>query len=84
MNKAINPVAAGLHAKDQVIQKDTNHYVLFIDRKTRIVMADAGRILKKVELLCRKFPEAKISIETTAPVCSKTRQYFKEHNIDFN
>ena len=78
----IDPKSVGLGPRDAVIQIDTDHYALFIDRKSRIVMADAKRIIEKVQILSRCFPEARISVKTTAPVCSKTNAVLKSRHID--
>lgn len=82
-DKKIDPNSVGLNPRDVVIQIDNNHYALFIDRKSRIVMADVPRLLEKVKKLCQHFQEAKISIKTTAPVCSKTRALLESHYIEF-
>lgn len=80
--KTIGPKSLGLGSRDRIIQIGRRHYALFIDRKSRIVMADAPRIMKKVRMLAGNFPESRISVQTTAPVCSKTAAYFKSRQID--
>ncbi|MFC1568803.1 hypothetical protein ACFL4L_01085 [bacterium] len=82
LEKQIDPKSVGLSSRDSVIQIDMNHYALFIDRKSRIIMADAPRLLEKVETLCQFFQEAKISLKTTAPICGKTRAFLESHHID--
>ena len=80
--KQIDSKSAGLTSRDVIIQTGGNDYALFIDRKSRIVMADASRILKKVQILREHYPESRISLKTTAPVCSKTRHFLETHRID--
>ncbi|MBN2104736.1 hypothetical protein JW835_11910 [bacterium] len=82
LNTPIDPKSVGLCSRDVVIQFGINHYALFIDRKSRIVMADAYRIMEKVNTLARHIPKAKISVKTTAPVCSKTKKFLKSRQID--
>ena len=79
----IDPRSIGLDALDTVYQVDANHYVLFIKRKSRIVMSDAPRLLSKIEKLSRTFQEAKISLQTSAPVCSKTREFLESRQVHF-
>ena len=79
----IDPRSIGLDAMDMIYQVDTNHYVLFINRKSRIIMSDAPRLLSKIEKLSRTFQEAKISLQTSAPVCSKTRAFLESQQVHF-
>jgi hypothetical protein len=79
----IDPRSIGLEARDIIFQVDNNHFVLFIDRKSRIIMSDTPRLLNKVEKLSRTFQEAKISIQTTAPVCSKAREFLESQQVHF-
>ncbi len=55
---------------------------LIKDRKSRLIMKDGKQIsdqIKKVKLL---MPGSNVALATCAPICSKTTQYFADHEID--
>jgi len=55
---------------------------LIIDRKSRIIMKDTLIILQKVEKIKEKASDVFISLETTAPVCSKSIKFLIDNGID--
>ena len=55
---------------------------IIIDRKSRIIMKDARRILKMAENINRSNDYKKVSVKTSAPVCSKTRRLLAENQIN--
>ena len=82
MTNYIDPSLFGL-AKNTIIEKPgRSHFALVIDRKSRIVMKDGEKIVEKAEKIRTALPGAKVSLKTTAPVCSKTKRMFTEHSID--
>lgn len=62
-------------------QIDDNTFVLTIKRKSRIIMKDGRKLLEKIQKLWEQFPDARIEIRATAPICSKTRQYFIDKGL---
>jgi len=79
--KRIDAKTLGLSARDRVEQIASNHLALVVDRKSRIIMADGRRILEKVDKIRKHGSDAKISLKTNAPVCSKTRAFLHENEI---
>ena len=66
------------------MQKNPDKFVLVINRKSRIVMKDALGVLKKAEKIKGKIPKASLTLETSAPVCSKSIKFLKEKGIDIS
>ena len=81
MNKSIDPKTFGLHFSTKIEQQDDTHFIIRMDRKSRIIMKDGEKILKNVQKINALVPEAVVTISTTAPVCGKTRQFLAGHGI---
>ena len=77
----VDPKTYGLPARAVLMSNGQNQFSLVINRKSRIIMKDAQTILKKAESIKEIAPSAIVSLETTAPVCSKSIQFLKENGI---
>lgn len=82
MEKQIDPKFYGLPPRTILMKRDLNRFTLVINRKSRIVMKDAFTIIKKAEKIKEKAPGASVSLETNAPVCSKSIKFLEENDID--
>ena len=82
MPRIVDPQLFGLHHTTVIEQSGENRFVLVINRKSRIIMADGKKILQKAARIIEKVPEARISLKTTAPVCSKTQTLLRENNVE--
>ena len=82
MNLIINPKDYGLTQRDVLIQHQPHRFSLVIHRKSRIIMADGKRIVDKIGIIGKTDPQAKVSLRTNAPICSKTRNFLKEMRIN--
>jgi len=82
VRKEIDPKQFGLPGRTLIEKLDKNHYALVIDRKSRIIMADGRKIVEKAAKIRKVVPEAKISLKSSAPVCSKTIPYLAGQGID--
>ena len=60
----------------------SDRLAIVIIRKSRIIMSDGKKILEKTEKIKEALPKAKISLKTSAPVCSKTTVFLKKNGID--
>ena len=78
----IDPELYGLPARTILLKGDHDNFVLFIDRKSRIIMKDAAVILEKTDKIMKTVPGATISLETTAPVCSKSTKFLSDNGIE--
>ncbi|MBU1169325.1 MAG: hypothetical protein KKD44_07150 [Proteobacteria bacterium] len=75
------PESLGLSSRTRIRTLSGNHIALVIDRKSRIIMKDGKGILDKAEIIRTRYPDMKISVETPAPVCSKTLAFLEDHGI---
>ncbi|WP_300464731.1 hypothetical protein [Desulfobacula sp.] len=78
----VDPKAYSLPPRTVLLKDNHNNFVLFIDRKSRIIMKDASVILEKAGKIKRITPDATITLETTAPVCSKSTKFLTDNGID--
>ncbi|MDF1593663.1 MAG: hypothetical protein P1P89_19315 [Desulfobacterales bacterium] len=81
MNKSVDPATFGLHSGTRIEKTGKETYVLIIQRKSRIIMKDGRNILAKAAIIQSAVPEARVDVHTSAPVCSKTRQFLQAHGI---
>jgi len=82
MTSRANPNEFSLPPRTVIEQRACDHLVLVIERKSRIIMADGRKIVTKAELIRKVRPGCKVSLRSTAPLCSKTRDLLAEHGID--
>ena len=82
MGKIIDPKKFGLHPKTVIEDIGKNRFAIVIMRKSRIIMSDGRKILEKAEKIKTYHPRAKIGLKTSAPLCSKTKAFLKEHKIE--
>ena len=80
--KKLEPQSYGLSNRTNLVRID-NSIGIVIDRKSRIIMKDGHRILKQAHAIQVKENKPVILI-TSAPVCSKTKQYLSANNILIN
>ena len=80
----VDPKLYDLPPRTLLMNRGTEEFVLIIRRKGRIIMKDARAILKKTEKIQAKASIASISVETNAPVCSKSLKFLKDNNIVVN
>jgi len=78
----INPKLYGLPARTILLKDDHDNFVLLINRKSRIIMKDANAILEKADKIRKTVPGATITLETTAPVCSKSTKFLSDNEIE--
>ena len=71
----------GLPTKTVLEQIDENTIAIVIDRKSRIIMADGKKILAKTKKIKAFQPLCTIVLKTSAPICSKTIQFFEIEGI---
>ena len=78
----LEPQSYGLNNRTNLVRVD-NSIGIIIDRKSRIIMKDGHRIVKQAHAIQIKNNKPVILI-TSAPVCSKTKQYLSANNILIN
>ncbi len=82
MKRHLDPKEFGLPAKTVLEQVGTNSIALVIRRKSRLIMADGRNILEKTQKIKHAQPGYSVRLQTTAPVCSKTRKFLEEQGIE--
>jgi len=78
----IDPKEYKLNSRALIKKPKQKHIVIVINRKSRIIMKDGERINKQKETINKIDPNIKISLETTAPICSKTKKYLLSKDIE--
>jgi hypothetical protein len=81
MTEYLDPKTLGLPARTTVAQIDKNTLAIVIKRKSRIIMADGNKILAKAAQIKSARPGMNVSLKTTAPICSKTLQFFENNGL---
>ena len=82
--KNIDPRKYNLSSRIQLQQNSSGHLFIVIDRKSRIIMKDGHRILEMVRTVQSVDKNQSVSVLTSAPVCSKTKLFLNENNIEMN
>ena len=79
--KKVDPIQYNLHSRVDLRQDKEGALFIDVDRKSRIIMKDGHRILEMVNTISREDQSKKVSIRTSAPVCSKTKKFLLESGI---
>ena len=79
--KKIDPRRYNLSPRLNLQQNKLNELFIIIDRKSRVVMKDAHRILETVNRIQSIEKDRYVSVLTSAPVCSKTRIFLSDNSI---
>jgi hypothetical protein len=83
LKESVDPKLYGLPSRTVLIKtRGSEEFILVINRKSRIIMKDAKTILNKADKIKEKIPSASVSLETTAPVCSKSIKFLKENDVE--
>ena len=80
--KKVDPRFFNLSNRINIQENDKNEVFFIIDRKSRIIMKDGVRIFNQTQKVKEKRPNARFFLKTSAPVCSKTKKYLKQKNIE--
>ena len=81
MIKQVDPKRYGLPSRTLLMKRGADEFILVIRRKSRIIMKDARAIIEKAEKIQAKASNASLSVETNAPVCSKSTQFLQDNGI---
>ena len=79
--KKVDPIQYNLHSRVDLRQDKEGALFIVVDRKSRIIMKDGHRILEMVNTISREDQSKKVSIRTSAPVCSKTKKFLLESGV---
>jgi len=76
----LDPKKYGLSKKVVLTENEQKEIIISLDRKSRIIMKDGIRIVNQARQI-RRQEQKTISVKTSAPVCSKTKQYLQKKGI---
>ena len=79
--KKIDPKRYNLSLRLNLQQNKLNELFIIIDRKSRVVMKDAHKILEMVNRIQYIEKDRYVSVLTSAPVCSKTQTFLSGNSI---
>jgi|TARA_B100000408_G_scaffold20297_1_gene13821 hypothetical protein len=79
--KRIDPKKYNLPPRTTLYKK-TDHIFIIIDRKSRIIMKDGRRISEIAKSILSMDPGVHIRVATSAPTCSKTKEYLRQVDIE--
>jgi len=79
--KRINPKNYNLTSRTILYKKTENIYII-IDRKSRIIMKDGYRISEQAKSILSMEPDVRIRVATSAPVCSKTKEFLLRADVE--
>ena len=79
--KRIDPKKYNLTSRT-TLYKEMKDIFIIIDRKSRIVMKDGYRISEQAKSILSTEPGIRIRVATSAPMCSKTKEYLRQVDIE--
>ena len=78
--KKIDPKSVGVPARSVIGEDSNNHLYIIKNIKSRIIMKDGHKIIETAKQIKNK-TNIRVSLATTAPVCSKTTNFLNENDI---
>ena len=79
--KRIDPKKYNLTSRITLYKKMDDIFII-IDRKSRIIMKDGYRISEQVKSILSVDPGVRIRVATSAPTCSKTKEFLREIRVE--
>ena len=79
--KPIDPKTYNLSPRIKLLENNIGSLFILIDRKSRVVMKDGHKIVKIAKDINKINQNKKISLLTSAPVCSKTKKHLLKCSI---
>ena len=79
--KIIDPKKYNLTSRTTLYKKMDDIFII-IDRKSRIIMKDGYRISEQAKSIWSVEPGIRIRVATSAPMCTKTKEYLRQVNIE--
>ena len=77
----LNAKSYGLPARTKLVRLKDGTIALVIDRKSRIIMAEAKKISEKIEKVHQQEPSVQIDLLTSAQICSKSKLFLEQLGI---
>ena len=80
--RKVDPKTFNLSNRINIQENDNNEVFFIVDRKSRIIMKDGVRIFNQIQKVKEKRSNDRFFLKTSAPVCSKTKKYLNQRNIE--
>jgi hypothetical protein len=77
----INPKKYGLSHQTSIFKTEKGDIVIIKNRKSRIIMKDGHKILETARKIRKIEKSVKITLQTNAPMCSKTKRHLEKNVI---
>lgn len=77
----LDPRQYGLPGRSRVIRLPDQTIALLVERKSRVIMADARKLLAKAGKIQEQEPQTKVALYSSAPICSKSKIFLEEQGI---
>lgn len=79
--ETVDPLNYNLPTRTKLLKNGSGSLFIVIDRKSRVVMKDGNRVLNVAKHIKEVNQNTTISLLTSAPVCSKTKEFLLKHKI---
>tara|TARA_B100001758_G_scaffold218008_1_gene205207 strand:+ start:2712 stop:2975 length:264 start_codon:yes stop_codon:yes gene_type:complete len=79
--ETVDPLDYNLPTRTKLLKDGSGSLFIVIDRKSRVVMKDGNRVLNIAKRIKEVNQNTNISLLTSAPVCSKTKEFLLKHNV---
>ena len=79
--KRIDPKKYNLTSRTTLYKKMDDIFII-IDRKSRIIMKDGYRISEQAKTIWSVDPDIRVRVATSAPMCTKTKEFLRRVNIE--
>ena len=80
--RKVDPKTFNLSNRLNIQENDKKDIFFIVDRKSRIIMKDGIRIFNQIQKVKEKRRNARFFLKTSAPICSKTKKYLNQRNIE--
>ena len=79
--ETVDPLNYNLLTRTKLLKDGSGSLFIVIDRKSRVVMKDGNKVLNVAKHIKEVNQNTTISLLTSAPVCSKTKEFLLKHKI---
>jgi len=79
--ETVDPLNYNLPTRTKLLKDGSGSLFIVIDRKSRVVMKDGNKVLNIAKHIKEVNQNTTISLLTSAPVCSKTKNFLLKNKI---
>jgi hypothetical protein len=78
----VDPKKYNLSSRLNLEKDSENNYYIVVNRKSRIIMKDGIKIKNQATQIKSFEPNAKVKLKTTTSICSKTKHFLFNEDIE--